>query len=424
MRLLILALLFCLKAFASSVVILGGGIAALTAAVQVAQAGIEPIVIAGPTPGGIIIQSQSVQNWPGEPDITGYALADKLQKQAEAKGVKFLPGSVVKVDFKKRPFTLTVADGEKKETITATTCIIATGATPKLLGIPGEKENLFTKIFTCAPCDGLRFKGKTVAVIGGGDGAVAEASYLANLAKKVFVVVRKDHFRATQAVKKEALLARQNVEVLYETAVTAVKQNQDGLTLQLTSGKNLNVGGAFLAIGQTPNTALFKGELKLDQEGYIVVQNNQETSVPAVFAAGDVCDKHFRQAMTAAGDATKAALGACALTPSQEKKAPTEITSLSNLSSVITTSSKPTVVYFYSPSCGPCRAFHPTYAKWAEQFQDKASFVKLSSEESLASLTYYRIESVPTVLILNAKGEEIFRASSIEKLSDVPKLLK
>lgn len=400
MRLLILALLFCLKATASSVVIIGGGIAALTAAVQVSQAGVDAYVIPGPTPGGIITKSQSVQNWPGEVDIPGFALADKLQKQAEARGVKFLSGRVVAVDFKKRPFTLTLLDGEKKETLTATTCIIATGATPKLLGIPGEKENLFSKIFTCASCDGLRFKDKTVAVIGGGDGAVAEASYLANLAKKVVVIVRKDHFKGAAAEKKEALLSRKNVEVLYETAVTEV---QPGLILKLSTGKTVSVDGAFLAIGQTPNTEIFRGELKLDPDGYISVQNDQQTSVPGIFAAGDVSDKHFRQAMTAAGDATKAALSACAF---------------------VTSTSKPTVVYFYSPSCGPCRAFQSTYAKWAEQYQDKAHFVKLSSEESMASLVQYRVESVPTVVILNPKGEEIFRASSMERLAQVPKMLK
>jgi thioredoxin reductase (NADPH) len=436
MRFIILASCLIFKALCAGpapVVIVGGGIAALTAAVQVSQAGIQPVVVSGPTPGGIITQSHSVQNWPGENDISGSALADKLQKQAEARGVQFLTGNVVAVNFSEKPITLTIEDpfdNNKRQTLTAKSCIIATGAVPKLLGVPGEKENLFTHIFTCAPCDGLRFKDKTVAVIGGGDSALTEAHYLSNLAKKVILIIRKDQFKTTQAAKKEAVLACPNVEVLYETSVTAFKKNQNSLTLELGK-KELVVDGAFLAIGSLPNTALFKGQLQLDQEGYIVVHNNQETSVPGVFAAGDVSDKYFRQAMTAAGDATKAALAACQIVSVQEQKQKSivkeeimEVTSLSMLTTAVSSSQKPTVVYFYSPQCGPCRAFRSIYAKWAEQFQEKASFAKLSSENSPACLTYYHIESVPTVLIFNPKGEEIYRADSRETLAQLPRFLK
>ena len=443
MRLFVLAYFLILNALQAAsppekevpVVILGGGIAALTAAVQVTQAGIQPIVISGPTPGGIITKSHSVQNWPGEIDISGSALADKLQKQAEARGVQFLTGDVVAVDFSSHPFTLTLENlfGNKRQTITAETCIIAMGATPKLLGVPGEKENLFVNIFTCASCDGLRFKDKIVAVIGGGDSALTEAHYLSNLARKVYLIIRKDHFKTTQVAKKEAILARSNITLLYETSVTAFKKTSHDLTLELKSAsgsKELTVQGAFLAIGSLPNTELFKGQLKLDPEGYIILDNNQETSVPGIYAAGDVADKTFRQAMTAAGDATKAALTACSTLVPQKGKDKThaqgevaEISSLSSLTAALTSAKKPTVVYFYSPQCGPCRTFRSTYATWAEQFRDRARFVKLSSENSPTSLTYYHIDRVPTVLIFNSQGEEIYRANTFEKLAQLPEML-
>ncbi|HEX2578861.1 MAG TPA: FAD-dependent oxidoreductase, partial [Rhabdochlamydiaceae bacterium] len=271
------------------VIILGGGIAGLSAAVQVSQAGFQPVVIMGPSPGGIIVQSHSVRNWLDENELSGAELADKLQKKAKACGTLFVHGQVIDVDVSKQPFAFTIqnsSDPSKLQKIRARTCIVALGALPKLLGVPGEKENLFSTIFTCAPCDGMQFKDKTVAVIGGGDSALTEAHYLSNLAKKVYIIIRKDEFRTIQPKYRDSVLSRPNIEVIYHTEVSAFQKNNADLNLTLTSPKgsdHLTVQGAFLAIGSLPNTALFKGKLELDKEGYIVLKNNQETSVPKIY---------------------------------------------------------------------------------------------------------------------------------------------
>ncbi len=419
------------------VVILGGGVAALTAAVQVSQAGFQPLLITGPSPGGIIVQSHSIHNWPGEIEISGTELADKLQKQAKSCGALFLSGQVIDVDISKQPFVFTVqnsSDPSKIQKIRARTCIIALGALPKLLQVPGEEENLFTNIFTCAPCDGLRYKDKTVAVIGGGDSALTEAHYLSNLAQKVYLIIRKDQFKTIQPKYRDSILSRPNIEVLYNTSVEAFQKNNQDLSLNLATPqgpKQLTVQGAFLAIGSLPNTALFKGKLDLDKEGYIVLKNQQETSVPRVFAAGDVSDKIFKQAMTAAGDATKAALQAqkyfeaknLAQAAPAETLKPAEIkelASLDNLDTIVSSSKKPVVVYFYSKSCSPCRSFSYTYELWASQFRDKAIFVKANDKIAPDVFYAYKINSIPTVLVLD-KGKLIFqgRGSELAKLPSV-----
>jgi len=414
------------------VVILGGGVAALTAAVQVSQAGFQPLVITGPKPGGIIVQSHSVRNWPGEIEISGGELADKLQKQADACGTLFLHGQVIDVDVSKQPFVFTVQSSENKvQKIRARTCIVALGALPKLLGVPGEQENLFSSIFTCAPCDGMHFKNKTVAVIGGGDSALTEAHYLSNLAKKVYLIVRKDEFRTIQPKYRDSVLSRPNVEVIYNTTVSSFQKNENDLTLTLSSTKKpLTVHGAFLAIGSLPNTALFKGKLELDKEGFIVLKNQQETSVPRIYAAGDVSDKVYKQAMTAAGDATKAALQAQEHFGNHlilQTKSPTtsiqEIDSMDQLRSVISSSKKPTVVYFYSKSCPPCRSFSPTFDTWATQLSDKAHFVKARDTVADEIFEAFNIRAMPSVVILDTKGKPIFEARGAE-LEKVPAILQ
>jgi thioredoxin reductase (NADPH) len=418
------------------VVILGGGVAALTAAVQVSQAGFQPLVITGPSPGGIIVQSHSVRNWPGEIEISGGELADKLQKQATACGTLFLHGKVIDVDVSKQPFVFTVqnsADPKKTQKIRARTCIVALGALPKLLGVPGEQENLFSSIFTCAPCDGMQFKDKTVAVIGGGDSALTEAHYLSNLAKKVYLIIRSDEFRTIQPKYRDSVLSRPNVEVIYNTNVSAFQKNDKDLNLILSSPKGseqLNVQGAFLAIGSLPNTTLFKGKLELDKEGFIVLKNQQETSVPRVYAAGDVSDKVFKQAMTAAGDATKAALqaqqhfGSKLIAQAEApKNAIQELGSLDQLRTLVSSSEKPVVVYFYSKSCTPCRSFTLTYDIWAMQFHEKAQFVKVCDSAAIEVFKAFNVRSVPSVIVLDPKGKLLFEARGSE-LAKLPSVLE
>jgi thioredoxin reductase (NADPH) len=437
-------LLFTITAIATlhatehDVVILGGGMAGLTAAVQASQAGLDTVIISGPTPGGIITESHSVQNWPGEIEISGSALADQLQKQVDTRGVQSVYGCVVAVDVSKRPFQIQVQkDGSNtQETILAKTCIIALGAKPKLLNVPGETENLFTRIFTCAPCDGLRFKQKTVAVIGGGDSALTEAHYLSNLAKKVYVLVRKGQFKTVQSEKQKAILALPNIEVLYDASVEAFEKPLDqDLVLQLktSSGpKLLKVQGAFLAIGSLPNTDLFKGQLELDAEGYIMLKNQQETSIKGIFAAGDVSDRIFRQAMTAAGDATKAALQAqmvCNAKPLQKPSQPSavslkEASSLQAFHATLTTAKKPTIAYFYSEGCPPCRQFRPIYQSWSEQFRNKANFIKVSAENAIDCFEQYHISQVPTIVIFDEKGKEIYRGGAPNDLQEIQKQIE
>ena len=416
------------------IVILGGGVAALTAAVQVSQAGFQPVVITGPSPGGIIVQSHSIHNWPGEIEISGADLADKLQKQAQACGTLFVHGKVIDVDVSKLVFTVQNADSSKIQKIKARTCIIALGALPRLLQVPGEQENLFSKIFTCAPCDGMQFKDKTVAVIGGGDSALTEAHYLSNLAEKVFLIVRKDQFRTIQPKYRDLILARPNIEVIYNTTVSSFQRIGPDLLLSLATPKGadqLNVQGAFLAIGSLPNTALFKDKIELDSDGYIVLKNQQETSVPRIYAAGDVSDKIFKQAMTAAGDATKAALqaqkhfGAKTVAKTELPKLTElgELSSLNHLHSLVSSSGKPVVVYFYSKTCSPCRAFSSTYDLWAEEFQDKALFVKVCDRKAFDVFEAFHVSAVPSVVVLDSKGKLVFEGRG-QELARLPEVLE
>lgn len=419
------------------VVILGGGIAGLTAAVQASQAGLDTVVISGPSPGGIITQSHLVQNWPAEIEISGTALAEKLQKQVEVRNVPIIAGSVIAVDFSKQPFQITVKDDATKKTknLQARTSIVTLGAKPKLLNVPGENQHLFSKIFTCAACDGFKFKNQTVAVVGGGDSALMEAHYLSNLAKKVHLIVRKDHFKTLDPKRKESILSCPRIEVHYNTSVSAFDDEAEGLllTLQTSSGaQELKVQGAFLAIGSLPNTDLVKGQLELDPAGYIVLKHGQETSIKGVFAAGDVSDPNFKQAMTAAGDATKAALQAQALctvkpqgqtayTPSLALQ---EISSLKAFRTALVSSKKPTIAYFYSERCPPCRRFRPTYLAWANEFKSKADFIKLNAENATDCFQQYQVSSIPTVVIFDQNGQEMSRATGIDEIQALRKQIQ
>ena len=417
---LILAFIFPLAAEpirqTAPVVVLGEGMAGMSAALQLSQAGLHPLVITGLSPGGIITVSQDVENWPGDLLISGAHLADRLEQQIEKRGVKLLPAMVTQVDFSRAPFKIYAKNFLLKEEsyeIETPCCIIATGALPNLLKVPGEVDLLYQKIFTCAPCDGLRFKDQTVAVIGGGESALVEADYLSHLAKKVFILVRGKSFKSFQPALKEKLLSKPNVEILYQTTVHGFKNDPSGVQLQLQAGKSpktLLVQGAFLAIGSTPNTQIFKKSLELDPDGYIVLKQGQMTSVPGVFAAGDVSDRLYKQAITAAGDATKAALQAIQFLSSspttimtKDPSSVLEITDLETLQQTIH-SSKWTVAYFYSSSCMPCRAFKPLFLRWSEKYGEIATFIKINNETCPPCFDSYQVQSIPTVLILDSEG--------------------
>ncbi len=303
------------------IVILGSGVAGLTAANYLAQANIPTIIIEGETPGGALMQSHSVRNWPGVKDLPGKDIIDSLRQQAKGSGVRIIEGKAIKIDLKAWPFTIETESMTRAipSEIKTLSCIIATGATPNYLGIPGETgDNGYwgRGVTNCAVCDGPLYKDLNVAIVGGGDAAIAEASYLSSIAKHVTIFVRGDMFRAKDTKKRDEVLALPNVAVTFNTKITEVIGDGSMVTeiktlnTKTNKTKKVNTDGVFLAIGSQPNTSMFKEQLTLDALGHVVLKNDQQTSRKGVFAAGDVCDPVFRQAVTSAGQGCKAALQA------------------------------------------------------------------------------------------------------------------
>ena len=297
------------------VVIIGSGCAGWTAALYTARANLQPLVLMGHQPGGLLTTTSIVENFPGFPDgIDGCELMTKMQKQAERFGAKTSYGAVEKVDFSKYPFELTV-DGELMQ---AETVIISTGASHKHLDVPGE-EKLETKGVTyCATCDGALpvFRNKPLVVVGGGDSACEEALYLTRFGSEVFLVHRRDSLRASK-IMSERVHAHKTIKPVWDSVVTEVLgMDKDRVTGVLL--KNLKTGvesvlecaGVFIAIGHMPNTKVFKGQVEMDANGFVIRKEGSQTSVPGVFVAGDCSDHVYRQAITAAGMGCAAAIDA------------------------------------------------------------------------------------------------------------------
>ncbi len=294
------------------VVVLGTGPAGLTAAIYLARASMKPLVIEGQEPGGQLTLTTEVENFPGFPDgIMGPELMDNMRKQAERFGSEFKRGWVTKVDLSQRPFTLTV-DGLGE--IKTEALIISTGASAKLLEIPGEKENIGRGVSTCATCDGFFFRGKKIIVVGGGDSAMEEANFLTKFATEVRVVHRRNELRASKIMQERA---KNNPKITWSLNCTPVEvvAGEKGVTgLKVRNNETgqeevLETDGIFVAIGHRPNTAFLEGQLETDDVGYIIVKpGTAETNIPGVFACGDVQDHKYRQAITAAGSGCMAAL--------------------------------------------------------------------------------------------------------------------
>jgi thioredoxin reductase (NADPH) len=293
------------------VIIIGSGSAGYTASVYSCRAGRKTLLLAGSIPGGQLMITSDVENYPGFPEgILGPELMEKLRKQAERFGPEIVYDDVSNVDFTKRPFTVTAG----KHSYEGKTVIIATGANAKWLDIPSETRFKGKGVSSCATCDGFFFKDKEVVVVGGGDTAMEEASFLANIARKVTVVHRRDKLRASQ-IMQDRVVKNPRIQFAWDSTVREVLGDRTvtGVRLgNLKSGKEtkLTTDGVFVAIGHEPNTHVFKGAVDLDSKGYIVTKNETETSVPGVFAAGDVRDYKYRQAITAAADGCKAAMDA------------------------------------------------------------------------------------------------------------------
>jgi thioredoxin reductase (NADPH) len=293
-------------------IIVGSGPAGLTAAIYAARANLKPIIIDGDEPGGQLVMTSYVENWPGEKSILGPELMTKMREHAKSFGTEFIAGKVTKVDFSQKPLKLVV--NEKTE-LQAHSVIIATGATPKRLKVPGEDDYWGKGVTTCAVCDGAFYPDKNVVVVGGGDTAMEDASFLKKFTKKITIVHILDKLTASHAMQQR-VINDPDITIMYSSTVTELQG--DGkhvtgavVTNQLTSAKTtLFADGVFIAIGLSPNTAVFKDHIACDKWGFINLTNQTNTSVEGVFAAGDVHDYRYRQAITSAGAGCMAALDA------------------------------------------------------------------------------------------------------------------
>lgn len=294
--------------------IIGSGPAGYTAAIYAARADLKPVMYTGMQMGGQLTQTTDVDNFPGYPDgIMGPEMMEDFKKQAERFGTQIRFGYVSAVDFSALPHKVIV---DESKTITADTVIIATGATAKWLGLPSEQQYNGFGVSACAVCDGFFFKGQDVAIVGAGDTAAEEATYLAKLCKKVYMLVRKDEFRASKAMVHR-VLNTPNIEILYNTETKEILGNGKNVTgVKVLNNINqqeteLSIEGFFVAIGHQPNTDIFKGWLNMDETGYLkTIPGSSKTNIEGVFACGDVQDHYYRQAVTAAGSGCMAALDA------------------------------------------------------------------------------------------------------------------
>lgn len=300
----------------TKVLIIGSGPAGYTAALYASRANLQPVLYEGHQPGGQLTQTTEIENFPGYPEgVQGTEMMTHFRQQAERFGAKIVPRIITKVDFSKRPF---ICEDDKGEVIEAETVIISTGASARYLGLPDEEKYRGLGVSACATCDGFFYRGREVAVVGGGDTACEEALYLATLAKKVYLIVRRGVLRASEVMQKR-VKENPKIEILFHCNTIGLF-GEDGLEgAHLVSHKgtqeedyfDISIEGFFLAIGHTPNTGLFKEWINLDEEGYIKVEGNTtHTNVEGVFAAGDCADPRYRQAIVAAGSGCKAAMDA------------------------------------------------------------------------------------------------------------------
>ena len=302
--------------YKSKVLIIGSGPAGYTAGIYAARAGLKPVLVSGAQTGGQLTITTDVENFPGFPQpVNGADLMQRMREQAENVGVQIVEDIITEVDFGKRPFN---CNSENGNLFSGDTLIIATGASAKWLGLESEKKFLGFGVSACATCDGFFYRGKDVAIVGGGNTAAEEALYLTNFANSVTLIHRRDSLRADKLMQ-ERLAQNNKIQIEWDSVVDEIRGTESPLgvtsivlkNVKNDSKKEINVAGLFIAIGHHPNTDLFKGKLELDEDGYIITKNNSaQTSIDGVFAAGDVQNPKFRQAVVAAGSGCIAALEA------------------------------------------------------------------------------------------------------------------
>ena len=297
----------------NDVIIIGSGCAGLTAAIYAGRANLKPVVIDGFEPGGQLSLTTMVENFPGFPEgILGPDLIENMRKQAERFGAEFRAGAITEVDLSGRPFKIATA----KESFETRALIIASGASARMIGLESERKLIGYGVSTCATCDGYFFRGKEIAVVGGGDTAMEEATFLSKFASRVNLVHRRTEFRASKIMVDRAR-ANEKIRFVTPFAIEKIsdveKNGVENVTLRNTQTNEtsiLPVDGVFIAIGHEPNTKSFRGQLDMDENGYLITHDGSKTNVPGVFAAGDVQDHHYRQAVTAAGSGCMAAIDA------------------------------------------------------------------------------------------------------------------
>lgn len=403
-------------------VIIGSGSAGLPAAIYGARSMIKTVVIKGPLPGGLLTQTTDVENWPGESLIMGPHLIGNMEKHAHKLGVEFMHDTVIGIDFSSWPYTISTDSGKD---IRALSIILATGATPFTLNIPGEQEYWGRGVGTCAVCDAAFYKNEDVVVVGGGDSAVEEAIQLAQYAKTITILVRKDKMRAA-ARMQQRLKGYPNISVRYNVEVQKIvgdEQHVTGVELLDTKTNTVDhmaVSGLFLAIGHTPNSLLVKGAVATDDKGYVLTQGRtQETNIPGVFVAGEVEDNRYRQAIVSAGRGASAALDAVSfltelgftpamatqfkgILPVQELKVHelAALNSLADLEKVTQADDGIVVLDFYTDTCPTCLQMMPLVASVAPEFAGKVQFFKVNAEHAVDLARKFFVYKVPCLVVI------------------------
>lgn len=417
-------------------VIVGSGPAGLSAAIYGRRGGLKTVVVEGNEPGGLLTKTTLVENWPGEASILGPDLIDKMHEQAKGLGVEFMVDMVEAIDVSSWPYRVTTQDGTQMH---AMSIVVATGATPTKLGIPGEESYWGHGVTACAICDALFFEGKDVVIVGGGDSAVEQAFQLVPHVKSVTMLVRKDAMRAA-ATMQDRLKKSDKISVVYnvepreiigaeydEVDAKGKKRHIKKVThiklYDALVGKErlMPTSGVFLAIGHTPNSHLVKDIVDCDKAGFILVQDKtQATSVKGIFAAGEVEDRRYKQAIVSAGHGASAALDALnfladiGYTPGmdmgQDTKSVTakdfsavvfeEIGSKEELDELLADSSTPVLLDFYTPSCAGCKHMMPTVAEVADGLQDAIRVFKVDAEQADDLVKEFDIRKVPTFMIV------------------------